>query len=60
MRASLTAECPLDAVLRSCTGYPERLRKQQSQVARHSNERSAECAVPNEDGKKHESSRVSG
>ncbi|MGE8101957.1 hypothetical protein ACQKP6_29350, partial [Pseudomonas fluorescens] len=45
--------------MRSCTGYPERLRKQQSQVVRHLNECSTECAVPNEDGNKHESSRVS-
>ncbi|CAI8953863.1 hypothetical protein EMIT0P44_540015 [Pseudomonas sp. IT-P44] len=60
MHARLTAEYPLDAVLRGCTGYPERLRKQQSQVVRHLNKCSTECAVPNEDGNKHESSRVSG
>ncbi|AZE66192.1 hypothetical protein C4K01_1983 [Pseudomonas synxantha] len=37
MRARLTAEYPLDAALRSFTGLePSKLRKQQSQVARHS------------------------
>jgi len=37
LHARLTAEYPLDAVLRSFTGLePRKLRKQQSQVARHS------------------------
>lgn len=50
LHARLTAEYPLDAALRGGTGCPEKLRKQQSQVVRHLNTCSTECAVPNEDG----------